>query len=348
MIARRKLLAWAVTVAAHVAVVAYAALPAPADAQRVGSRVTRRTTARVAPPPPSGDEGPHDYFDDLVNNSGYHYRSWPLRSQSNIDSVTFNNGCAGNVHGQMTHYIWPDDSFADAQDAAKIVLPTNCENYNQLRMPISIGAEFLGVSQVSAMVVWDFYWDISYVLNKGGLEGYKSFQLSRHDDKIYFEPRNRLETQATPLGGLSWFDVRGYSPVTFLSGHTRGGANAIYNGRNYGNDTIGPMESDFLIKPNMWTRFIATFTFTAGSTYATNVNFEISDEETDTTPILSGVTMFWPANNNVSAGGLLHKLWIEFNSSQPRPAGDIIMYVRNVAVLRDVPDYTVYRRRPVR
>jgi hypothetical protein len=305
-------------------------------------RLRKRHTAGTGNP-----TNPHSYFDQLVA-SGYHWRSWHLRSTASIASAYWGVVSGGVQLSGHTTYVWPNDPFTDKQDAAKIVLPAGQDNYEQLRMSLGIGAEFLSASQVSVLVTWDFYWDISYVLNKGGLEGYKSFQLSRHNDRIYFEPRNRLESQATPLGGASWFDVRGYSPVTFTSAHGRGNPYSIINGRNYGSDTIGPMENEFLIKPNRWTRFWATFTFTAGSTYASNVNFWIADEDTDATQILSGVEMFWPAHDNVSPGGILHKLWIEFNSSQPRPAGEIIMYVRNVCALRDVPDYTVYLQRPIR
>jgi hypothetical protein len=292
-------------------------------------------------------EGPHDYFNELVA-SPYHYRSWHLRSTANIASVYF--GLAG-LSGHTT-YVYPNDPFPDKQDAAKIVLPAGNANYEQLRMPISVGAEHLGVSSVSVLVTWDFYWDISFATENGNLEGYKSFQLSRHDAKIYFEPQNRFITRAQSVGGLSYFAIRGYFPVTFNSGHTKGGANAIGpdTGLNYGTDAIGPMENEFLVMPNKWTRMWATFTFTAGSTYATNINFWIADEDRDPVQILSGVGMFWPAKNNVDPGGLLHQLWIEFNSSLARPEGEWIAYVRNACVLRDMPDYLAYvtGRRPKR
>jgi hypothetical protein len=302
-------------------------------------------------------EGPHDFFDELVA-SQYHWKSYPLRSQANIQSV--HHGIQGIPFGTHTNYIYPNDPFPDKQDAAKIVMPAYpapySTNYEQLRMPIGIQPLALGVSSVSALVIWDFYWDVSYKTESDGVEGSsKSFQIARlWNSGVHVEPRNRF-TNASQLGYVSWFDVRGYvdvSPVSLPNG--RGGVfdNGPTTGFNYGGDTLGLFQNEWQVAANKWTRFFFTVTLTRDTSRATNVNFWIADEDRPATQILSGLEMEWGTGSLASGvtgpNGSLHQFWIEFNHSPQRTGGQWIAYARNVVILKDVPDYTAYLQQPRR
>jgi hypothetical protein len=281
----------------------------------------------------AAETDPHAYFNSLVALTQYHHLSYSLRNQTQINGLRHYTNL-----GQHTTYIWPNDDFADAQDAAKIIIPAAQDNYEQLRMNISIGAEFLKVQQVKALVTWDFYFDESM---RTAQAGEKTFQLSRHNRNIWFETRVRWDV--APDFGVG--DVRGYTS-TFIAPARLGGAGAIVDGINFGSDAIAPMQNTFYFEPNKWTRFWAEVIFTAGSEYAT-VSYWVADEDTDVVQILDDIQMHWPADGG-GVGGILNQFYIEFNTSANRPALDALGYARNVVILRDVPDPSVYFQKPIR
>lgn len=331
------------------------------DSQSTPASVSKVIDVTIAP---AGTiEGPHDDFDELVA-SPYRFQSYHLRTEEQVQSLVFRT----QVSPRQTHYIWPDDPFHDAQDAAKIVIPAypdiNSTNYENLRLPLNFGAEALGLTSgsTSLFVRWDFYWDQSFVdghTYPGAItsiwNGVKTFNVRRgphRSPRIYFEPRNRFI--GTPggvgPGQCSYWDIRRYFPHTVGAGVgvdfpvASGGS-----GHNYGSDAMGPMVNEYIVPVNKWVRFFATWTFTVGSAWATGVNFWIADEDQDPVQILNDRSWFWPsAQDDTSAGGTLAHLEIEFNYSQTRQGPEWIGYVRDAVALRDVPDYTVYLKRPKR
>jgi hypothetical protein len=309
-------------------------------------RLKKRHTAGAGNP-----TNPHSYFDQLVA-SDYHYRSWHLRTQAQVRSVA---KLIGNRTNPVdTNYIWPNDDFADKQDAAKIIVPAGVANYEQLWMPLAFSANNLTVDQASLMVTWDFYWDISFYTEHVGTlaqTSAKAFQFRRTSDNIYFELRNRFMNAITDPTKISYFDVRAYNefrPVDLPNGIGGSFDDGPTSGINYGNDTLGLFQNEWQFAANTWTRFWVTFTSTNGSTRVSNINVWIADENRDATQILSNVTGQLLQHDDLTANGAIHHFDIEYNYSQGRAAGPWIGYVRNVVALRDVPDYTVYLQRPIR
>lgn len=304
-------------------------------------------------PQRGGGPSPHAFFDEAVA-SPYHWRSWSLRNAAQVESMIH----LKNTKPRHTTYVWPDDPFPYAQDAAKIVLPPNVINYEQMRFPVGIGAHKLGVKSVSALVIWDFWHDDSWVteLNPqpnrpNPRNGYKSFQLAAYgrNPRIWFEPRHRFFGQD---GHLSYIDVRSYGGPDPSNGTVLGGTGVEFRNagggllRRYGSDSLGPMVNEFAVARRTWTRFFVRVQFDAGDPFAT-VSFWVADETRDPVPILLDRRIL-----NVAPGtqadpqGILDSFWVEFNHSQGRVGGEIIGYVRNIVVLKDVPDVNRWLRRP--
>jgi hypothetical protein len=298
--------------------------------------------------------GPHAYFEEAVA-SPYHWRSWSLRDSAQIEAHLYRK----NAVPRHTSYLWPNDPFPQAQDGAKIVLPPNVQNYEQMRFPIDIGAHKLGVKRVSALIVWEFWGDESWITELNPQpnrptprHGYKSFQLASYgkNPKIWFEPRHRFFGQG---GNFSYLDVRSYGAPDASNGTVLGGPavefydDALKAMRRYGSDALGPMLAEFPMATGAWTRFFVRVEFTAGDPYA-SVSLWVADETRDPVAILLDrrILNFEPGTM-ADPQGLLDSFWVEFNHSQGRTGGEMIGYVRNVIVLKDVPDVGRWLRRPV-
>jgi hypothetical protein len=108
------------------------------------------------------------------------------------------------------------------------------------------------------------------------------------------------------------------------------------------------MLSEFPVAARAWTRFFTRVEFNAGDPYAT-VSFWIADETRDPVAILLDrrIQNFEPGTLE-DPQGLLDSFWVEFNHSQGRVGGEMIGYVRNVVVLKDVPDVSTWLKRPHR
>lgn len=320
------------------------------SSRRLGRGRFKPPAVHVPPPPPSGDEGPHDFFEEAVE-SEYHFTSRHLRSQADIEAVHHGiNGLPVHTH---TNYLFGDDDFRDPNDdteidAAKIVMPAGVTNYEQLRIPVNFSADHLGVATASLLWVWDVYFDQSYIDEVtpyfGYPDTYKAFQFSsanpatETDDKITFEPKTTFIGWS---GKAGWAHVRVYGS-TFEAPATKGGAGANLNGRNYGSDSLAPMSADFGIDPNIWTRFYARFDFSAETSIVKHW-FWVADENRDPVLIYEDLGYGW------GVGGRIHKFWLEWNSSDSRTGGgEWIAFVRNIVGLRDVPDVNYWLRRPVR
>jgi hypothetical protein len=116
--------------------------------------------------------------------------------------------------------------------------------------------------------------------------------------------------------------------------------------RHYGSDTLGPMLGEFPVATRTWTRFFVHVEFKAGDPYAT-VSFWVADETRHPVAIILDrrILNFEPGTLE-DPQGMLDSFWVEFNQSQGRVGGEMIGYVRNVVVLKDVPDVNRWLRRP--
>jgi hypothetical protein len=304
---------------------------------------------------PQRADGPHTFFDEAVA-SPYHWRSWSLRDPAQIEEYLHRKTSSP----RHTSYVWPNDPFPYAQDGAKIVLPPNVGNYEQMRFPIELGAHRLGVKKVSALVMWEFWGDESWVTelnappNKPSPRtSAKAFQLAAFgkNPEIWLEPRLRFFGAD---GHFSYLDVRTYGAPDATNGTVRGGDKVEFRDeagkllRRYGSDALGPMLAEFPVATRTWTRFFARVEFNAGDPYAT-VSYWVSDETRDPVAVLLDrrVLNFAPGTQ-ADPQGLLDSFWVEFNQSLGRVGGEMIGYVRNIVVLKDVPDVNRWLRRPAR
>jgi hypothetical protein len=298
-------------------------------------------------------EGPHDYFNELVNESGYHYRSWPLRSQSQIDGLVPG---AGSGH---TNYIWPNDPFPDKQDAAKVIFPV-ISNYERMIMPLGFGANAMGVASATLFFTWDVYYDVSVrtaslSATPNQIVGWKSYNFRRSSNNaaIWFEPRLRLMQLVPGIDDISYVDVRLYTSNVLAPHRVATSSNPVIGpdtGINYGGDqVVGEMENEFVPRANKWTRYFFTFTSTADDVYMRNINYWIADEDREPVQILSNLAMHWWITDGSTPGSIAH-FEVEFNSSVNRGTStqSMTFYVRNAVALLNHPDYTTLLRKPVR
>jgi hypothetical protein len=282
----------------------------------------------------------HDYF-NTWKASQYHLRSFHLRSQAEIDTLRHLSSTP-----EMANYIYPNDAFFDKQDAVKIIVPTATQSFDQLRMNVSVGAEWLGVQQVKVLLIWDYYWDESFIDAHVtyGFNDNKAFQCARHNKAIHWEPRLMYIGQG---GYIGYANVRYYPTGALPPGTTLGGAGAIYEGVNMGSDSLGPLTGIFRIVPNIWTRWWAELIFTAGSSTVTT-SLWVADETRDATEIIRNIDVHWPEGNGVANARMCHQFWFEGDISSGATDTAYTAYGRNVLMLRDVPDPTATFARPIR
>lgn len=302
---------------------------------------------------PQRADNPHALFDEAVA-SPYHWRSWSLRNAKQVETFIHRK----SANPRHTSYVWPNDPFAHKQDAAKIVIPPNVVNYEQMRFPIDLGAHTLGAKRVSALVMWEFWGDESWIreLNPepnrpSPRNGYKSFQLASQgkNPELWLEPRHRF---IGADGNFGYLDVRAYGAPDKSNGTVRGGQGVEFrdNGgkllRRYGSDALGPMLAEFPVATRTWTRYFVEVEFNAGDPYA-KVSYWVADEKRDPVALLRDRRILNVAPGTIDdPKGELDSFWVEFNHSQGRVGGEMIGYVRNIVVLKDVPDVNRWLRRP--
>ena len=125
---------------------------------------------------------PHAYFDALKGRAEV-VGAYSLRSQAELDSLVRNRP------SEFFRYVWPNDSYARPQDAAKLVKPPrnqfntyfpgnpwgnsgdeNIPGPQTLRVPI-------GVTSGTVLITWDTYWGEEFKTNAGAVDAWKTFFL---------------------------------------------------------------------------------------------------------------------------------------------------------------------------
>lgn len=184
---------------------------------------------------------------------------------------------------------------------------------NQIRVPVD------AASGAGYLITWDAMWTPSY---QGILMSHKAFQLSNPNDSIH------LETQTRFTGEYS----TGFNAATDVASVTL---------RSYGAtamDPVTPKVGQFIIKPNRWTRFWIHVPLNTG---LDPVSMWVADEATNPVKVYDTRSLdLWAFS----------KFWLEFNTSTDTfvrgNIRDYVSYVRNVAVLKNVPSVTPFLVKP--
>jgi hypothetical protein len=307
---------------------------------------TVRQQSEYVPEASSG--GVHDYFNYLITRPDL-YNSWGLRTQSG--STGLDGLVADGVSTSYT-YTYPSDTRADAQDAAKLIKHPNSTNSPSDALNIGQMPKFqIGISSGSILITWDIYYGQECIDNLGGLDTWKAWQVrdgnsSATDGAIFIE--NRVRWSFADPGRVGSVDFRMYS-----------GPNPIPNGST-DSDPYGPTgegallsSASFQMRPNMWTRYwelisvnqdYDTFPEWNAFTGATlssqypyhRVSLWMADEITDPTRVLYRVprsfrdpylTRFFLQSGTSQVPSS--------NGSMTGQSGDMVLYARNVVMLRD-------------
>ena len=107
------------------------------------------------------------------------------------------------------------------------------------------------------------------------------------------------------------------------------------------------MVGEFFVMPETWTRYWASFEHVVvGGVDYWELSLWVADENRDPVRILAGSQLL-PS----STDGLWRSFWLEYNTSVNdvrAGRGDLVNYVRNIAMLRDPVDIPGILARPTR
>lgn len=190
------------------------------------------------------------------------------------------------------------------------------------------------------LTTWDAWFSPDLRMPLSGLKNWKTFQfLGRKSvggsTGIWFEVRTRFDGGSAPMQlplsdtMIGAVDVRGYS--------TPAGPNVTSQ------EPITPRLATFAVRPATWTRYWMLLEQRTSDPDWDLVSLWVADESTDAVQILD--------RRQVQAYGLVSHFMLEFNTSTTtlkEGRGDLVTYVRNVAMLRDVADVPPLFQRPVR
>ena len=192
---------------------------------------------------------------------------------------------------------------------------------NQVWLPMGT------VSGHTYLTTWDAWFGPENRLVVTGQTGWKTFQFRRQGPRnpsIWFEVRTRLDKAPTP-DDVGTIDARGYS--AFGPNVTR-------------DQPLSPMSGEFVIRPGVWVRHWMLLD-------QRQADFDLislwaADEHTD--PVLLYDRMQFV--NDVP----VESFQLEFNSSSdrlPMLRPDMVSYVRNVVILKDVANPRSLFLRPI-
>lgn len=206
---------------------------------------------------------------------------------------------------------------------------------NQVRLPLGTADGHVYV------LTWDAMWTDSYV--RSGLTNHKCFQVSGSTDSIFFETQTRFDgsysTGFAPASDVASVTARSYNRLGGVADWTQTDGTRLGPSVTKA-DPILPKAADFIIKPNVWTRFWIVIDQRAND--YDYVDYWIADVNRAPVQLYAHVP--------ISIGGSLSKFWLEYNTSTDRfvrgDLRDLVSYVRNVVALRDPGDVTPLLVRP--
>ena len=260
---------------------------------------------RRAQAPSPAASGAHAYFKALRDHKRF-VRGYSFRDQGQIDSIT-----KRGVSAYVT-YDPAGDDYHSPHDAAKIVIPSGRASLQRPFPDVPIG-----VSVGSVLITWDHLWGREYLdaLGDGRPHkfNHKQWVVALPNERRFFEVKAFYErtdgSGAFPLGARSY----GRLPPDYR----------MVNG------TLAPAVTEFWATPDRWLRYWVLVE-DIGET-APRCSLWCADEEHDAALLYERV----PIANRLAT--TMTSLRCQFNSSQRRSGGpDLVSYLRNVAVLRDV------------
>ena len=278
-----------------------------------------------APAPPAGGAAPHAYFEQLVARPE-HWKSYSLRDPRQL--ATRENGGYANSNSRplFVTYDPAGDPDPRRQDAAKVVITTEGNSLrNQVRPPM--GTE----EGHSYLVTWDAWFGDEYRWERGGIPQQKTFQFS--SGGIWFEIQTRFNLGKG--GHIGQVTARGYNR------HGRDVSRDVAFGPNVTDRNPLPMVGEFIISPERWTRYWALIEQRKGDYDL--VSLWVADEQTDPVHVLDRLQL-------KAADGTIDRFYLEYNTStseirEGRP--ELVSYVRNLVMLRDVANPTALMVRPL-
>jgi hypothetical protein len=273
--------------------------------------------------PPSG--GPHDYYAWLASRPDC-VRAYSLRNQAQIEEYR-----QSKTKPPSVTYDPANDTDPRKQDAAKVVIPeTNVSLPTQVHLPIP---KHTGDS---LLVTWDAWWGSEFAYDNTGISNYKAFQLASPGNAIWTEVRARFSMAKEPQY-VAMTDVRQYGLPFLIASGSNATQNPTINGRSYGSSSMGPLEAEFGVQPETWTRYWAFFEpQTDGQWY--RFSLWVADETRDPVLMLDQVQLRprIGAPPETSMEGSWDILRLEYNTSSsgvPEGRGPLVAYARNAIVL---------------
>lgn len=263
-----------------------------------------------------GPVGSHTYFNNLVARSDM-IANYSLRSQAQIDQFSGGDGNSFVTYGPSA------DSDPRRQDAAKIVIPASTNS-----LPAQVWLPTNHSPRQNLFATWDAWYGAELVFSSAKIGGWKAWNLCSPSSGIYTEVQTLFDFGAQVPGGLCFTCIRQYDgrgPNTFLG--------PVLNGRNYGGTTIGPMANEFLVRPEVWTRY---WLYMRDDTDWYRMNLWVADENQNPVQVYSDLQVRpREAGVGVSMNGRWGILRIELNTSQSisQHAFPLICYARNVVFL---------------
>lgn len=260
--------------------------------------------------------GLHGYFERLTRRPDL-LAAYALRSQAEIDRYRTKPSQPPNV-------TYGPDPDPRRQDAAKITIPADKVSLpTQVRLPIP------DHRPQSVFVTWDAWFGLEMAYGHAGIGRFKTFQFASPQDRIWTEVRSGfIEAAQQRLGMLAMVDIRQYGGDDGIGPGTFRGPFKV-NGINYGQSAPGPMQDEFFVQAETWTRYFVLFEPRADQTAAFSV--WIADTQRDAVQMYDGILL------KPNAVGYWPSFWLEYNTSTnqiPADRGPLVGYVRNVAMLK--------------
>jgi hypothetical protein len=290
--------------------------------------VTQACTVVPPTPPPPASGGDHTYFDSLVAHPAF-YRGYSLREAWMLETVDNGGYSRTNKRPQAVTYDPANDPDPRRQDAAKVVI-TEAGNslQNQVRVPIgtSDGHTYL--------ITWDAWFGAEYAYATAGIPQQKTFQIA--SDGIWYEIKLWFGGGGGGLDpeSLAWVRARGYNRTKI--------AGAGFGPNVTDDNPLSPMVEQFQLQPETWTRFWARVDQRANDWDL--VSLWVADVNTDPVQVLDGRQMATALSGNIE------EFYLEYNTSTGEVIpgrGDLVSYVRNIVILKDVADPVAVMQKPV-
>jgi hypothetical protein len=265
------------------------------------------------------------YFDMLTARADLR-AAYHLRTEAQVDQYRSN---ATPIEAQ---YIYPNDPDPRKQDAMKITIAGN-----SLRTQVWVPTNHL--AHTNLFVTWDCWYGDEFLVANTSIATYKAWNLCSPNSAIWTELQARFGLASNVPGAVAMTGIRqygGFGPNAI----TMGGV-AVPPGappHNYGNDTIGPMEIEYGVARETWTRH---WLFMAYVPPWYQMSLWMADFTQGVVQVLGGIQIN-PRLSGVS-GATIDGKWdilrVEYNTSTATVVGNrpLVGYARNIVTLGGTP-----------